>query len=100
MPLQSSVAGAPGVQLSWTCPATQEVDPVRADAPTPPLVACPTYPSSAAPLQFSSIPLQLVSDAPGWTFRFASLQSPLLATYPGGGVAFAHTLTGVPDVSP
>ena len=37
MPLQSRVtaAGVPGVQESTTDPATQEVEPVAAQAPTP-----------------------------------------------------------------
>jgi hypothetical protein len=67
MPLQvvSLAAGVPGVQLLCSTPLTHELVPVLAHAPTPQVVVCPTYPSSAVPLQFSSIPLQVVSLGPG-----------------------------------
>src|SRR5207247_462420 len=84
MPSQTSGVGVPATHESRTAPATHEVVPVDAQAPTPQLVATDTYPSSACPLQFSSIPLQLVSAAPGWTPGFASLQSPAFDTYPAG----------------
>jgi hypothetical protein len=67
MPLQvvSDGAGVPATHEFWTAPATHEVTPVEAQAPTPQLVGTGTYPSSTAPLQLSSIPLQVVSDGAG-----------------------------------
>jgi len=66
-PLQreSSAAGEPGVQLSTTEPATQEVVPVEAQAPTPQVVGTGAYSSSVLPSQSSSRPLQSESSAAG-----------------------------------
>src|SRR5258706_482181 len=75
MPLHTSVCGAPGAQESCTAPATHDVAPVRAQAPTPHVVATATYPSSVEPLQLLSIPSQLASLAPGCTAGSKSLQS-------------------------
>jgi hypothetical protein len=57
MPLQLSSLpeGAPRAQLSATCPATQLVMPVRAQAPTPHAVALGTKSSSAVPLRTRSV---------------------------------------------
>jgi hypothetical protein len=55
---------------------THDVTPVEAHAPTPQLVATETYPSSTWPLQLSSIPLQVVSVAPGFPGRHESTTCP------------------------
>jgi hypothetical protein len=56
---------APGVQLSTTLPAMQLVDPARAHEALPHAVETGTKSSSAAPLQSSSVPSQVVSVAEG-----------------------------------
>ena len=59
MPLQTSVVGAPAVQVSPGTPLTHVVVPVEEHAPTPHEVAWATMPSSTAPSQLSSMPLQV-----------------------------------------
>jgi hypothetical protein len=54
----SNCAGAPGTHVSPTTPATQVVSPCRAHTPTPHEVTAGTKPSSVAPSQSSSTPLQ------------------------------------------
>src|SRR5256885_923430 len=44
--VSSLAAGAPGVQLSRTAPFAHVVVPVRAQAPSPHVVACDAYSSS------------------------------------------------------
>jgi hypothetical protein len=53
------------VHESTTDPATHEVVPVDAQAPTPHELATETYSSSVAPSQSSSTPLQVASLAAG-----------------------------------
>jgi hypothetical protein len=92
----SDGAGVPGVHEFWTVPPTHDVTPVEAQAPMPQLVGCETYPSSTWPLQLSSIPLHVVSAAPGWTAALLSSQSPAVATYPLGCVQPEAVTLGLP----
>src|SRR6266699_1364441 len=70
IPLQTSAADAPGVQV-WGAPLAQLLT-VLVQAPVPHVVA-PRF-SSTEPLQSSSKPLQ-TSSAPGWIAGSWSLQS-------------------------
>ena len=53
------------MQLSMTLPATQEVEPVEAQAPVPQVVGTEMYSSSVELSQSSSVPLQTESSAAG-----------------------------------
>src|SRR5262245_21355771 len=61
----SSAAGAPGVQLFCTTPATHEVVPDLTHAPTPQVVGAGTYASSIRVSPSSSTPSQSSSGGRG-----------------------------------
>src|SRR4051812_46378867 len=91
MPSQvaSAVAGVPVRQLSRTCPSTQLLAPVAAQAPTPQLVAAGAKSSSIEPSQSSSTPSQVasvVADAVAWqlsrTCPSTQLVAPMAAQAP------------------
>ncbi len=66
----------PSLHESSTEPATQEVVPLSAQAPSPQLVAWPVKSSSASPSQSSSRPSQLASSAAGGVGAQSSPSTP------------------------